>query len=55
MAVGALLVVVWQVMNWFECAAGGVHHPQHTQTSEINPAIIEKSRVLFMQFPGSTD
>jgi hypothetical protein len=23
-AVGALLVVVWQVMKWFKCAAGGV-------------------------------
>jgi len=27
------LPLSWKSWNWFECAVGGVHHPQHTQTS----------------------
>jgi hypothetical protein len=25
------LPLSWKSWNWFECAVGGVHHPQHTQ------------------------
>jgi len=25
----------WKSWNWFECAVGGVRHPQHTQTSTL--------------------
>ena len=27
------LPLSWKSWNWFECAVGGVLHPQHTQTS----------------------
>jgi len=27
------LLLLWKSWNWFECAVGGVRHPQHTQTS----------------------
>jgi hypothetical protein len=27
------LPLSWKSWNWFECAVGGVCHPQHTQTS----------------------
>jgi len=27
------LPLSWKSWNWFECAVGGVSHPQHTQTS----------------------
>jgi len=27
------LLLSWRSCNWFECAVGGVYHPQHTQTS----------------------
>ena len=26
------LPLSWKSWNWFECAVGGVRHPQHTQT-----------------------
>jgi hypothetical protein len=26
------LPISWKSWNWFECAVGGVRHPQHTQT-----------------------
>jgi hypothetical protein len=26
------LPLSWKSWKWFECAVGGVHHPQHTQT-----------------------
>ena len=28
------LALSWKSLNWFECAVGGVRHPQHTQTSD---------------------
>jgi hypothetical protein len=35
------LLLSWKSWNWFECAVGGVHHPQHTQTrSESNRTTI---------------
>jgi hypothetical protein len=27
------LPLSWKSWNWFECAVGGVRHPQHTQIS----------------------
>jgi hypothetical protein len=30
--VTSLLPLSWKSWNWFECAVGGVRHPQHTQT-----------------------
>ena len=27
-----LPAAMWKSWNWSECAVGGVHHPQHTQT-----------------------
>jgi hypothetical protein len=29
--------------NWFECAVGGVHHPQHTQTGSNSSTIAADS------------
>ena len=28
------LPLSWKRWNWFECAVGGVCHPQHTQTKQ---------------------
>jgi hypothetical protein len=28
------LPLSWKSWNWFECAVGGVHHSQHTQTKQ---------------------
>jgi len=27
------LPLSWKSWNWFECAVGGIHHPQHTLPS----------------------
>ena len=27
------LPLSWKIWNWFECAEGGVRHPQHTHTT----------------------
>jgi len=32
-----------RVWNWSECAVGGVHHPQHTQTSSNSSTIAADS------------
>jgi hypothetical protein len=29
------LPLLWKSWNWFECAVGGVRHPQHTQTISL--------------------
>jgi len=29
------LPLLWKSWKWFECAVGGVHHPQHTQTQTL--------------------
>ena len=48
--------------NWFECAVGGVHHPQHTQTKKKNQTTKfshvyfycpEVSRDPYILLPGS--
>jgi hypothetical protein len=36
----AAIVKSW---NWFECAVGGVHHPQHTQTGYNSSTIAADS------------
>ena len=33
------LPLSWKKWNWFECAVGGVCHPQHTQTSFTSSTI----------------
>jgi len=33
------LPLSWNSWNWFECAVGGVHHPQHAQTSSNSSTI----------------
>jgi hypothetical protein len=33
------LLLSWKSWNWFECVVGGVHHPQHTQTSSNSSTI----------------
>jgi len=33
------LPLSWKSWNWFECAAGGVCHPQHTQTASTSSTI----------------
>ena len=33
----------WKRWNWFECAVGGVRHPQHTQTSSKSSTIAADS------------
>ena len=34
-----VFVIPWKSWNWFECAVGGVRHPQHTQTSSNSSTI----------------
>ena len=31
------------MLVWFECAVGGIRHPQHTQTSSISSTIVADS------------
>jgi len=37
------LPLSWKSWNWFECAVGGVRHPQHTQTSSNSSTIVAGS------------
>jgi len=37
------LPLSWKSWNWFECAVGGIHHPQHTQTSSNSSTIAADS------------
>jgi len=37
------LLLSWRSWNRFECAVGGVRHPQHTQTSSNSSTIAEGS------------
>jgi len=39
------LPLSWKSWNWFECAVGGVRHPQHTQTSSISSTIAANSSI----------
>jgi hypothetical protein len=44
----------WKSWNKFECAVGGVRHPQHTQTSS-NSSTIAPITVTVWQIPDSVD
>ena len=33
----------WKSWNWFECAVGGIRHPQHTQSSSNSSTIAADS------------
>jgi hypothetical protein len=33
------LPLSWKSWNWFECAVGGIRHPQHTETSKWQTAL----------------
>jgi hypothetical protein len=37
------LPLSWKSWNWFECAVGGVRHPQHTQTGSNSSTIAADS------------
>jgi hypothetical protein len=37
------LPLSWKSWNWFECAVGGVRHPQHTETSSSSSTIVADS------------
>jgi hypothetical protein len=37
------LPLSWKSWNRFECAVGGVRHPQHTQTGSKSPTIVADS------------
>ena len=37
------LLLSWKSWNWFECAVGGVRHPQHTQTGSNSSTIAADS------------
>jgi hypothetical protein len=37
------LPLSWKSWNRFECAVGGIHHPQHTQTSSNFSTIVKDS------------
>ena len=37
------LSLSWKSWNWFECAVGGVRHPQHTQSSSNSSTIAADS------------
>jgi hypothetical protein len=37
------LPLSWKSRNWYECAVGGVRHPQHTQTGSNSPTIAADS------------
>jgi hypothetical protein len=37
------LTLSWKCWNWFECAVGGVRHPQHNQTGSNSSTIAADS------------
>jgi len=36
------LPISWKSWNWFECAVGGIRHPQHTQTGTYDARTHER-------------
>jgi hypothetical protein len=43
------LPLSWKSWNWFGCAVGGLHHPQHTQTGSNSTA--GPNGIIFLSYP----